>query len=89
MRGPKMKKLLLAITAVFVLSSISHAENYTLYRTSHVKVDQNQKLHVAVFDAPELWEDHNKDNCDSVRDLLMEHKHVEVRYWCEVNKGDN
>lgn len=53
----------------------------TLYRNS--VLDSTMRIHVATFDAAEVRQAYNFENCQIAAQLFREQPGVNVLYWCE------
>lgn len=67
------------------LPATNAPEVWTLYRTSPITNGEQERIHVATYDADERGR-YNQTNCSIVGNLMQSQPGVTVRYWCEQGR---
>lgn len=86
-----MTKKMFGIFVAETLSSFVYAEStksesiYTLYRNSALSSGNNERIHIATFDA-EDGKEYNSSNCEIAKGLFQSQTGVTVHYWCEIGR---
>lgn len=83
-----MTKCLIVAVAMLVTAAGPSAasEVFTLYRSSVIPGGDAARVHVATFDAGEMGDDYNLENCLIAAGLFAGQPGVSVRYWCEAGR---
>jgi hypothetical protein len=83
-----MKKLLILIVTISLLTACGNDDIYTLYRSAVALPEL--RIHVATFDADDSkdpqFKTYNQDNCLTAANLFQNQPNVTVRYWCEKGR---
>jgi hypothetical protein len=78
-------KYTIALVLFLLLSGCNKpSDTYTLYRNS--PLDFSMRIHMATFDAEDNVKNYNQENCEIVKEAMIDRPNITIRYWCEKGK---